>query len=200
MIRQLLNFLKFKQNSKNWYKKENNYIMTDVQDKVKQYQWIKGDTFGKIVTVESVDGQFTNFTDGSRIFNNVISEFLQEVTDGRVPLPGADKLSQLVQGDVNLTETKEISIPSKANSIPEPEVTVMGKMIQKMSKKNVVSVPIQINLNIPTPALHTMLSEGMEAEDLNEEIMAVALQQINVENLQSYIQKNITEFLEEYYK
>ena len=200
MIRQLLNFLKFKQNSKNWYKKENNYIMTDVQDKVKQYQWIKGDTFGKIVTVESVDGQFTNFTDGSRIFNNVISEFLQEVTDGRVPLPGADKLSQLVQGDVNLTETKEVSIPSKANSIPEPEVTVMGKMIQKMSKKNVVSVPIQINLNIPTPALHTMLSEGMEAEDLNEEIMAVALQQINVENLQSYIQKNITEFLEEYYK
>jgi len=195
-----LNFLKFKQNSKNRYKKENNYIMTDVQDKVKQYQWIKGDTFGKIVTVESVDGQFTNFTDGSRIFNNVISEFLQEVTDGRVPLPGADKLSQLVQGDVNLTETKEISIPSKANSIPEPEVTVMGKMIQKMSKKNVVSVPIQINLNIPTPALHTMLSEGMEAEDLNEEIMAVALQQINVENLQSYIQKNITEFLEEYYK
>jgi len=192
--------LKFKQNSKNWYKKENNYIMTDVQDKVKQYQWIKGDTFGKIVTVESVDGQFTNFTDGSRIFNNVISEFLQEVTDGRVPLPGADKLSQLVQGDVNLTETKEVSIPSKANSIPEPEVTVMGKMIQKMSKKNVVSVPIQINLNIPTPALHTMLSEGMEAEDLNEEIMAVALQQINVENLQSYIQKNITEFLEEYYK
>ena len=200
MIRQLLNFLKFKQNSKNWYKKENNYIMTDVQDKVKQYQWIKGDTFGKIVTVESVDGQFTNFTDGSRIFNNVISEFLQEVTDGRVPLPGADKLSQLVQGDVNLTETKEVSIPSKANSIPEPEVTVMGKMIQKMSKKNVVSVPIQINLNIPTPGLHAMLSEGMEAEDLNEEIMAVALQQINVENLQSYIQKNITEFLEEYYK
>jgi len=195
-----LNFLKFKQNSKNWYKKENNYRMTDVQDKVKQYQWIKGDTFGKIVTVESVDGQFTNFTDGSRIFNNVISEFLQEVTDGRVPLPGADKLSQLVQGDVNLTETKEVSIPSKANSIPEPEVTVMGKMIQKMSKKNVVSVPIQINLNIPTPALHTMLSEGMEAEDLNEEIMAVALQQINVENLQSYIQKNITKFLEEYYK
>ena len=200
MIRQLLNFLKFKQNSKNWYKKENNYIMTDVQDKVKQYQWIKGDTFGKIVTVESVDGQFTNFTDGSRIFNNVISEFLQEVTDGRVPLPGADKLSQLVQGDVNLTETKEVSIPSKANSIPEPEVTVMGKMIQKMSKKNVVSVPIQINLNIPTPGLHAMLSEGMEAEDLNEEIMAVALQQINVENLQSYIQKNITKFLEEYYK
>jgi len=200
MIRQLLNFLKFKQNSKNRYKKENNYIMTDVQDKVKQYQWIKGDTFGKIVTVESVDGQFTNFTDGSRIFNNVISEFLQEVTDGRVPLPGADKLSQLVQGDVNLTETKEVSIPSKANSIPEPEVTVMGKMIQKMSKKNVVSVPIQINLNIPTPGLHAMLSEGMEAEDLNEEIMAVALQQINVENLQSYIQKNITKFLEEYYK
>lgn len=175
--------------------------MTDVQDKVKQYQWIKGDTFGKIVTVESTDAQFTNFTDGSRIFTNVIGEFLQEVTNGKVPLPGAEKLSQLVQGDVSLTktETQDVSIPSKANSVVEPEVTVMGKMIQKMSKKNVVNVPIQINLNIPTPALYTMLSEGMEAEDLNEEIMAVALQQVNMENLQGYIKKNITTFLEEYY-
>ena len=39
---------------------------------VKKYQWKTGDDFGKIVEVESNDGEFTNFTDGSRIFNNVI--------------------------------------------------------------------------------------------------------------------------------
>ena len=64
----------------------------------------------------------------------------------------------------------------------QPEPTVMGKMIMKMSKKNVVNVPLQININIPTPELYAMMSGGMEEEDLNEEIMAVALQQIEINN------------------
>lgn len=200
----MLNFLRFKQNPKNSYKKENIEKMSDVQDKIKQYQWIKGDNFGEVVTVASVDSQFTNFTDGSRIYNTVLSEFLQEVIDGRLPLPGAEKLSNLI----NPNSTKvleepikaEPSIPSVANSVPETGITVVGKMIQKMSKKNVVNVPIQINLNIPTQALHTMLSEGMEEEDLNNEIMAVALHQIEFNKLQEYIKENISKFLEEYYK
>ena len=199
-----MNFLRFKQNPKNSYKKENIEKMSDVQDKIKQYQWIKGDNFGEVVTVASVDSQFTNFTDGSRIYNTVLSEFLQEVIDGRLPLPGAEKLSNLI----NPNYTKEVeepvkaepSIPSVANSVPESEITVVGKMIQKMSKKNVVNVPIQINLNIPTQALHAMLSEGMEEEDLNNEIMAVALHQIEFNKLQEYIKENISKFLEEYYK
>jgi len=200
----MLNFLRFKQNPKNSYKKENIEKMSDVQDKIKQYQWIKGDNFGEVVTVASVDSQFTNFTDGSRIYNTVLSEFLQEVIDGRLPLPGAEKLSNLI----NPNSTKvleepikaEPSIPSVANSVPETGITVVGKMIQKMSKKNVVNVPIQINLNIPTQALHTMLSEGMEEEDLNNEIMSVALHQIEFNKLQEYIKENISKFLEEYYK
>jgi hypothetical protein len=72
-------------------------------------------------------------------------------------------------------------------------------MILKMSKKNVVNVPIQINLNIPTPQLYSMLGEGMESDDLNEEIMEVALSQIEMDKLQDYIKSNITTFLSEYY-
>ena len=75
----------------------------------------------------------------------------------------------------------------------------MGAMILKMSKKNVVNVPIQINLNIPTPQLYSMLGEGMESDDLNEEIMEVALSQIEMDKLQDYIKSNITTFLSEYY-
>ena len=65
--------------------------------------------------------------------------------------------------------------------------------------KNVVNVPIQINLNIPTPQLYSMLGEGMESDDLNEEIMEVALSQIEMDKLQDYIKSNITTFLSEYY-
>ncbi len=68
-----------------------------------------------------------------------------------------------------------------------------------MSKKNVVNVPIQINLNIPTPQLYSMLGEGMETEDLNQEISEVAMSQIEISKLQEYIKANVTDFLSEYY-
>lgn len=193
-----MSFLKSKQTQKNQYKKENIQKMAKVQEDVKQYQWLKGDNFGKTVTVESVDAQFTNFTDGSRIFNEVINEFLQEVINGRLPLPGADRIAKKLAGEEIINLPTE-SIPSKANSFIESEVTVVGKMIQKMSKKNVVTVPLQINLNIPTPALYAMLGEGMEEQDLNDEIMAVAMKQIEIDRLQEYIKENVTQFLQEYY-
>jgi hypothetical protein len=169
--------------------------MATVQEQIKQYQWIKGDNFGVIVDVESEDSQFINFTDGSKIFKTIQSEFLEEVVDGRIPLPGALGASALVTGSTiskPKTESPTIAVEQKKTSI-------MGKMITKMSKKNVVNVPIQINLNIPTPALHAMLTEGMEEEDLNEEIMEVALSQIEMDKLQDYIKSNITSFLLEYY-
>ena len=68
-----------------------------------------------------------------------------------------------------------------------------------MSKKNVVNIPIQINLNIPTPQLYGMLGEGMEEQDLNEEITGVALSQIEMDKLQEYIRSSVTDFLSEYY-
>ena len=169
--------------------------MATVQEQTKQYQWIKGDNFGIIVDVKSEDSQFINFTDGSKIFKTIQSEFLEEVVDCRIPLPGALGASSLTTGS---TISKPKAIPP-AITIEQNEPSVLGKMILKMSKKNVVNVPIQINLNIPTPQLYLMLGEGMESDDLNEEIMEVALSQIEVDKLQDYIKSNITTFLSEYY-
>ena len=169
--------------------------MATVQEEIKQYQWIKGDNFGLIVDVLSEDSEFTNFTDGTKIFKTIQSEFLEQVIGGVIPLPGALGVADLATGDPIL-KPKAISTvaPVKQN-----EPTVLGKMILKMSKKNVVNVPIQINLNIPTPQLYSMLGEGMESDDLNEEIMEVALSQIEMDKLQDYIKSNITTFLSEYY-
>jgi len=44
-----------------------------------------------------------------------------------------------------------------------------------------------------------MLSEGMEEEDLNQEIIDVALEQIDINNLQDYVKQHIETFLNEYY-
>ena len=184
-------------------------VMADTKNQVVKYQWKKGERFGEVVEVESTDDKFINFTDGSRIFKTVINEFLEKVQGDRLPLPGADQVAAKLAGKTEAPQTDSIqdqttTVATNTSSpiTTQPEVkepTVMGKMIMKMSKKNLVTVPIQINLNIPTPALHAMLCEGMEAEDLNEEIMEVALSQIEMDKLQDYIKTNITDFLAQYY-
>ena len=166
--------------------------MTEVQGDLKQYQWKKGEDFGSIVDVKSEEGEFVTFTNGQKIFKSVLSEFLEPVINGEIPFPGDNPL--LSSKKVNITPKTVIQ-----QAPIEVEPTVLGKMILKMSKKNVVNVPIQINLNIPTPQLYLMLGEGMETEDLNQEISEVAMSQIEVNKLQEYIKANITDFLSEYY-
>ena len=175
--------------------------MAEVQEETVKYQWIKGDNFGKIVEVQSEDDDFIYFTDGNRIFKEVASEFLEKVIDGNIPLPGADQAAKVITGEIKpvANPVQNQTTPNVETQSSTTEPTVMGKMIMKMSKKNVVNVPIQINLNIPTPALYSMLSEGMEAEDLNEEIMQVALQQIEIDNLTEYLKENVSLFLSQYY-
>ena len=112
--------------------------MATVQEEIKQYQWIKGDNFGVIVDVLSEDSDFINFTDGSKIFKTIRSEFLEEVIDGRIPLPGALNASALVSG--NPLPTQPIVPP--AITVVQNEPSVLGKMILKMSKKL-----INININ-----------------------------------------------------
>ena len=161
----------------------------------KRYQWTKGDRFGDIVTVaeDQQDGKWLYFDDGSRINPDLIGEFLLEVRNEREVL-NVDNIQPAVQNQ------PEVVQPTMQQQVETKEPSIMGKMIMKMSKKNVVNVPLQINISIPTQQLYGMLSEGMEEDDLNEEIMEVALQQIEIDNLTEYLKENISSFLSEYYK
>ena len=64
---------------------------TEEKDIVK-YQWKKGDNFGEVVEVESTDSEFTYFKNGSKIFTNVLPEFLELVTAEGLPFPGAESI------------------------------------------------------------------------------------------------------------
>ena len=164
----------------------------------KRYQWTKSDRFGDIVTVaeDQQDGKWLYFEDGSRINPNLIDEFLLEVRDERdvLNVNNIQSVQHTVQNQVEPVQ------PTVEKQVETKEPSIMGKMIMKMSKKNVVNVPLQINISIPTQQLYAMLSEGMEEDDLNEEIMEVALQQIEIDNLTEYLKEDISSFLSEYYK
>jgi hypothetical protein len=169
-----------------------------VKDTVKKYQWKSGDDFGKIVEVESNDGEFTIFTDGSRIFNEVLPEFLEEIIDGVIPFPGADKLSSMSQG-INVTKNKPGTNALIVNV--EPKESPLEQLVNKLSKKNVEPFEAKINLNIPNKKVFEMLIDNADEdrEELIKTIAKVAVSQIEIHKLQEYLTEEVSIFINNYY-
>jgi len=191
-IKRILNKTSVASSQNTKIKMEKEVIMAE--GKIQKYQWIKSERMTEVVQVAEVqpDDEWLYFTDGTRINNSLVGEFLMEVPE-----------TTIVGNEMPATQAPVVTPSQKVSdvvSVPEPpEPSIMGKMIMKMSKKNVVNVPIQININIPTPSIYTMLSDGMEKEDLNNEIMEVVLQQIEINKLREYINENVSSFLTDYY-
>ncbi len=187
---------------KHFFKKQYNYKntlkMELVKDTVKKYQWKTGDDFGKIVEVESNDGEFTNFTDGSRIFNNVLPEFLEEIIDGVIPFPGIDQLSGMAQG-INVTKNEKLTTTKIAHV--EPKESPIEQLINKLSKKNVEPFEAKINLNIPNKKVFDMLIDNADEdrEELIKTIAKVAVSQIEIHKLQEYLTEEVSIFINNYY-
>lgn len=162
--------------------------------KTKIYQWTKGDRLGDTVEVAETqnDSKWLYFEDGTRINPSLIDDYLLEIDDP------SQALNVSISRPIVTSPAVVASQPPRP-STPEPAKTVMGLMIEKMSKKNVVQVPINININVPTPSIYAMLSEGMETGDLDEEIMQVALSQLQINKLQDYVKEHISNFLNAYY-
>jgi len=193
VIRSFLNWTK-KHFFKNQYNYKNKIKMELVKEDVKKYQWRSGDDFGKIVEVESIDGEFTNFTDGSRIFNNVLSEFLEEVIDGVIPFPGVQEIGSIAP-IINVTpNVKEVTTA-------KPKESPLEQLINKLSKKNVEPFEAKINLNIPNKKVFDMLIDNADEdrEELIKTIAKVAVSQIEIHKLQEYLTEEVSIFINNYY-
>jgi len=183
-----------KQFSKKEYNYQNMQTMEAVEE-AKKYQWKKGDHFGDIVEVKEIDTEFTYFTNGSKIFNNMIGEFLQEFIGNDIPFPGANGLGNVSSG-INITP----KIEHKLETI-EPVKSALEELVAKLSKKNIEPFKTVINLNIPNRGIFDMLIENADEdkENLINTIAKVAVSQIEIHKLQEYLTEEVTLFINNYY-
>lgn len=201
----LIRFIK-KHFTEKEYNYQNTQTMERVEQKLKQYQWKKGENFGKIVDVKETKGKFTVFTDGSRIFNDVMSEFLDEVVDGKLPFPGADQLGAIANGEKD-TKTNIVNTVASNRVINEPveqeknPPSAIEELVGKLSKKNIEPLSTVINLNIPNRQIFDMLIENADEDrdNLINTIAKVAVSQIEINKLQEYLTGEVTNFINKYY-
>ena len=205
------NFIKsiIKHLSKNLYNNINTKKMLDNMAEVseKRYQWKKGERFGEVVTVDNEDSDFLNFTDGSRIYKSVAREYLEEVIEGSLPLPGADKINfeqGIMPQPVSSPTVQPKVHPAMQTTTPpviEEERSYLFSLIEKLSRKNIAPLETTINLNIPGKDVFNMLVENADEDraELISTISTVALEQIEINKLQEYLTEEITKYLNNYY-
>lgn len=176
----------------------------------KRFQWIKGDKFGNIVELKSDDGEFMHFTNGDRIFKNLVGEFMLEVEGSEPPLPGLEQSPFSVRADVpqgaqnsslNLAAENSPQKSPLKSSPKTPEETPLEKLILKLSQKNIENVNIQININIPKKEVVDMLVENSDEDraTIMSSITKMAVSQIDINNLQEYLKEQINSHIKNYY-
>ena len=182
--------------------------MSETKEDVKRYQWNKGDKFGVIVEVKDTDTEFTYFTDGSKIFTNIIPEFLSEFIDGEAPLPGAKPLDLSLSHVASVEQdSANVIIKTKKKKVQEvvpvePTYSPLQVLVKTISKKNVEGVDVKLNINIPKKKVIEMLIENSE-EEKSELVSAVvdnAIKEIEINKLQEFLQTEITNFINKYYE
>lgn len=173
--------------------------MSNTTEEVLKFQWKKGDKFGTVVEVETQDDKFYYFTDGSKIFKEVASEFLEKIIDGVLPFPGADNLK--IDGGMPKTKTKTVAVKEETVVENTKETSELHGLITKLSKKHVIPFEPRLNLNVISPEMFKMLVDSADEspEDLINTISDVALSQIEIDKLKQYLQEEITNFLNNYY-
>jgi len=179
---------------KNKYNHKNKNIMSETKEKLKQFQWKKGEDFGIIETVTKEDLEFYYFESGKQIFKNVISEFMEPIINGAIPFPPVDNnIKKQVNQEIQQTTVKTTTnVPIKS---------AIEELVERLSKKNIERFETTLNLNIPNKNIFTMLIENSDEnpEELIKVIAKVAVSQIEINKLQEYLTEEITNFINKYY-
>ena len=213
-MKQILNFIASLR-----HKKRNQTIMstnTEQLEKTRIFQWIKGDSFGKIVTLKTEDSEFFYFTDGSQIYKAVAREFLMESEDGSAPLPDAKPLgngsnvntmvnsktsiiAENVYEDKSPTQISQ-QIPQQISQ-PIPTETPLQSLIAKLSQKNVETVDFSLGINLPKKEVFAILLENSDEDrdELIDNITESVASKIEIDSLKQYLKEQLNTYINNYY-
>lgn len=183
-------------------------MSTEIKDKKEEvwYVWTKSERAGDVVRPleEQKDPKWLKFTDGTKINKTLVSEFLMVARSEDEAGRYSHDLGGFGQTKIAKAETAQVKPAQQerritdGRSAPEPEVNVMMEMLKKISKKNIASMPV--NVNIPAKEVYEMLQDQMDldSDELNQQIGALVESQID--NLREQLKEQIETFITNYYK
>jgi hypothetical protein len=174
-------------------------IETIEEKEPRKFQWKKGDNFGFTVILESEDDEMFYFTDGSRIFKAIQNEFLEEIINGELPFPPSNQFAGM-EPQINKQQVQQ-PLAQPVVQV-QPEVSPLEKLIIKLSSKNVETIDLSIGINLPKKEVFSMLLENSDEtrDEMISAISQIVTSQIQIDKLQSYINQEVINYLNNYYE
>lgn len=187
-------------------------MMADLEQKKQEIYlvWSKTERAGQIVQIDETkkDSKWIYFTDNTRVNSKLINEMLIRTFSLKEAKEASKVLGfepiEMTSGTTNTGDSTTkidapVMIPTKQEQPKvEPANNIMMTMLEKMSKKNTASMPLEINL--PSREVYDMLIDQMdvEADELKEHI--VMLIESQIDNMKQKLNEQIQVFTNNYYK
>ena len=157
----------------------------------KKLQWIKGDKIGNVETVKKVDGDFTVFVGGGKIFTNVLEEFLQPIDD--------DLANELMKTQ-SLPTQVQTSVPPPKEQPAKVETSALRTLLDKQKKLDKVPMGISFSVNIPKKKIIDVLESTFDPEELHKELENFIEDQLDNEVILNTVKDSIKILIQEKYK
>jgi hypothetical protein len=153
----------------------------------KNFQWIKGDDFGKIVTVSSEDNNYMYFAQGGRISLELVKEYL--LATDEIALDPA----LLEVGTQTITTAGENPFDFKSPGVTNVEVPTIKNIdfSEKFNKALSLSgteqdITLSATIKLPDTMSYQFLANFFSEDDVNAEIEKIVITAIK-EELSNYI-------------
>lgn len=159
-----------------------------MEEKIIEYQWIKGDNQGIVEKVVSEEGDFIQFETGRRCNKNIINEYMIKLDMDNTPLQFENPISK------PLKQVKPIEKPTiiKEQKAKSPIISLIEKTKTKKVKLN-----ITLECELPNKAFIKVLQDSFE-DDISLDLAEYVL--ISFENPEKYLLGRLKESIEKWYK
>ena len=149
---------------------------------VKKYRWIRSERAGQIVEYDSIDDEWTYFTDKSRIANDLILDYLEEVFD---------------QGPPRVTANGQQPQLKTKNDTPDSPIL---QLFNRQKKNDKIKMPINLSIEVPKKTIYDVIGASFDELEVEEELEKFIKGQVDMDTMVDIVNQSIKNLIKERYK
>jgi hypothetical protein len=168
--------------------------MSEETKTAQRYQWIKSEKTGNVVEVDKEDGNWTNFTDGSRVATELIPEFLLPLEGDELPIKSDLHTIGTIGGvNSNVVDTEAVEIEDELKS-------PIAILFDKQKKNDKVKLTVKFSIEVPKTDIYEIIQTSFDKEEVEQELQKFILKQLDEDEITDLIHNSINNLIEERYK
>ena len=162
--------------------------------KLKHWQWIKGDNSGNVVTFNDEGPLWITFNEGGRIATELRDEFLQQLDPdiaGEFIKTNTSGIDPLNQSAAHVTPIEKVA---------ENIISPIRILFDKQKKNSKIKLTLEFPINIPPKGMYELMSTSFDKDEVNEQLKSFILDQLSEDEILDCLYNSVQSLIESKYK